>query len=233
MPGENSTTPASAAAPAAPAVTAPAAPAAPVAASAAPAPAAASPSPVLGADPNAPASSAASDPAAQAAAKPVVPEKYELKAPEGQTLDALGLDTFTPIFKEIGLTQEQAQKLVDTQFQVTTKALEAAQKKIGDDVAAETAAWAKACREDKEFGGANFEANRKIADRAYAVFAPEGSALRKELLSSGYASHPEFVRLFWSIGQKLAESNPPAGGATPRANGTAAALLYPSMQETH
>lgn len=214
MPGENSNQPASAA-PAQPAATPPAQPAA------APAqPAAAPPAPILGADNNAPAQPAA------AAAK-VVPEKYELKAPEGQSLDALSLDAFTPVFKELGLTQEQAQKLVDTQFNATAKALERNQKEMGDQIAAETAAWAKASRDDKEFGGTNFEANAKIANKALAAFgSPE---LRQVLIESGYANHPAFVRLFWTIGQKLAESAAPTGGTPPAQKTTPERVLYPSM----
>lgn len=224
MPGENSTTPASAPAPAAPATAAPAAPAAPASASAAPPVAAATPPPtILGADPNAPA------PATAVAPNPNVPEKYELKAPEGQTLDALSLDVFTPVFKELGLTQAQAQKLVDTQFQVTAKAVEAAQKQAGDEVAAETAKWAKACREDKDIGGTNFDANAKIANKALAAFgSPE---LRTELISSGYANHPAFVKLFWTIGQKLAESTPPGNGAPNATQQSAASVLYPTMNQ--
>ena len=42
-----------------------------------------------------------------------VPEAYDLKAPEGAGLDAEGLKAFEPIFKEVGLSQEQAQKLVN------------------------------------------------------------------------------------------------------------------------
>lgn len=162
---------------------------------------------------------------------PVVPEKYELKAPEGLTLDAATLDAFTPVFKELGLTQEKAQKLVDVQGAVTAKVVEAANKKMGDDIAAETAAWAKASREDKEFGGANFEANAKIANQALSAFGSE--ELRKELTTSGYGNHPAFVRLFWNIGQKLGESAAPAHGAPPASAKSAASVLYPSMNPTH
>lgn len=218
MPGENSTTPASVAAPAVPAV-APAASAAPAAVAAPPATAATPDAPILGSDPAAPAA-------------PVgVPEKYELKPPEGQTLDASVLEAFTPVFKELGLNQAQAQKLVDTQFAVTAKAVEGMQKQLGDQVAEENATWAKQCREDKEFGGVNFEANAKIANKALAAFgSPE---LKAELISSGYANHPAFVKLFWTIGQKLAESTAPAHGAPPAVHTDAASVLYPSMQKQH
>lgn len=219
MPGENPSQPASAV-PAQPA-TPPVPPAA-----AAPAQPAAAPDPtILGADPNAPAAKPA-EPAAPAA-KPVIPEKYEFKAPEGQTLDALQLDAYTPLFKELGLTQEQAQRLVDKQFELAPKLADGWQKQVAEQIAAETAAWAKASREDKEFGGANFETNAKIANKALAAFGtPE---LRQVLVESGYANHPAFVRLFWTIGQKLSESTPPANGATPTAKSTPERVLYPSM----
>ncbi len=216
MPGENPTQPASAA---------PAQPATPAQPAATAQPAAASSAPILGADPNAPAQPSAANPAA--ATKPNVPDKYELKAPEGQKLDALGLDVFTPVFKELGLTQEQAQKLVDTQFQVVTKAVEHQTKEMGDQIAAETAAWAKASREDKEFGGTNFDANAKIANKALAAFgSPE---LKQVLVESGYANHPAFVRLFWNIGQKLSESSAPTHGQPAATKATPERVLYPSM----
>lgn len=209
MPGENPTQPASAVAQ----------PASPAPAAAASAPPAAAPAPsILGADPAAPA-----NPAAPAAA----PEKYEFKAPEGQSLDALSLDAYSPLFKELGLTQQQAQKLVDKQFELAPKLAESWQKQIGDQIAQETANWAKASREDKDFGGANFDANAKIANKALAAFGtPE---LRNLLVESGYANHPAFVRLFWTIGQKLAESSPPAGGNPPATKPTTERVLYPSM----
>jgi hypothetical protein len=219
MPGENPSQPASAA-PAQPA-TPPAQPAV-----AAPAqPASSTPAPILGADPAQPSQPAA--PASPAAA--AVPDKYELKAPEGQTLDAATLEAFTPVFKELGLSQEAAQKLVDTQFKTTAAALDAANKTMADQIAAETASWAKACRDDKEFGGANYDANVKIANKAFAAFAPPGSALRSVLYESGYANHPEFVRLFWTLGQKLSESAPPASGVPTTQKTAPERVLYPSM----
>lgn len=223
MPGENPTQPASAS-PAQPGIAIPGA-----AASTAfgntitPAQPAAPPAPILG-DPNAPAKA---DPNT---AKPA-PEKYEFKAPQGQTLDALQLDAYSPLFKELGLSQEQAQKLVDKQFELAPKLAETWQKQIGDQIAQETANWAKASREDKEFGGANFEANAKIANQALAAFGtPE---LRSLLLESGYANHPAFVKLFWTIGQKLAESKAPGLATAPATNSAPERVLYPSMNPTH
>lgn len=43
----------------------------------------------------------------------VVPEKYEIKIPEGFSKDMSLLETLTPVLREIGVTGEQAQKLAD------------------------------------------------------------------------------------------------------------------------
>lgn len=222
MPGENSTQPASAAAPAAAVVTAPAASAAPVTAPAAPATAAA-PSPILGADPKAPAQPATEKPAAAAPTD----IKYEFKLPEGKQLDQTQLDAYTPVFQKHKVSAELAQELVDTSIKLADAQAEAANKKLGDDIAAETAAWAKASREDKEFGGTNFDANAKIANQALAAFgSPE---LKTELVNSGYANHPAFVRFFWNVGQKLGESAAPADGKPSGSKTTPERVLYPSM----
>src|SRR5579863_3544340 len=42
------------------------------------------------------------------------PDKYtDFKAPDGYTLDPATIEAATPIFKELGLSQDAAQKLVD------------------------------------------------------------------------------------------------------------------------
>ena len=44
------------------------------------------------------------------------PDQYEaFTVPEGQELDEAVLEQYSPVFKELGLSQEQAQKLVDVQ----------------------------------------------------------------------------------------------------------------------
>ncbi|RPH41491.1 MAG: hypothetical protein EHM87_19600, partial [Burkholderiales bacterium] len=43
----------------------------------------------------------------------VVPEKYEIKVPEGMTLDQAFLDKVTPVFKKHNVTQAAAQEIAD------------------------------------------------------------------------------------------------------------------------
>src|SRR3972149_1235780 len=47
------------------------------------------------------------------AEKPVVPQKYELKLPEGSQLDQARIDSLSAYAKEKGLSNEQAQAILD------------------------------------------------------------------------------------------------------------------------
>lgn len=219
MPGENPNP----AVPAAP-VVAPAAPVAAPVVAAAPAvvakagetPAA----PVLGADPNKP-------------AEPVTPkgapDAYVFKAPEGQALDAAQIEAFSPLFKELGISQENAQKFVDKSFEVLPKLIEARDTAIQQEIAKEDALKVEATRKDAEYGGDKFEASAKVANAALAKFGRPG--LAKKLLEAGLASDPDVVHLLWNVGQKLGESIPPAPGDASAQKPALTSVLYPSMNK--
>lgn len=151
-----------------------------------------------------------------APAAPVVPEKYEpFKAPEGSDLDADAISAFEPIAKELGLTQENAQKLVDLYSGQVTKFAEAQQKLIGDTVAE----WAKTAQADKEYGGDKFGANIAIAQKAISDFgSPE---LAKMLNETGLGNHPELIRFCLNIGKKLSEDSVVRGNKAAAAIDTA------------
>lgn len=151
-------------------------------------------------------------------AKPEVPEAYaEFKAPEGYELDQGLLEQFTPKFKEWGLSQDQAQdllnlapKLVDATVEKTTAAvLEAVGLK-------DRATWAQQVREDKVIGGEKVAENVAIARRgADALFSAE---TRDFLKKSGLGNHPALVRDMHRFGQTLSEDGFVPGGknATPK-----------------
>ena len=134
------------------------------------------------------------------AQKPVVPETYTFKdLPEGYSISEQQLAEVTPLFKELNLTQEQADKLMAFDAK---RALAAEEAGLQQRQALVTG-WEKSLREDTAFGGANFDANVGVAQKALAQFGtPELSTMLKE---SGLGSHPEVVRLFHRIGQQLAE----------------------------
>lgn len=169
---------------------------------------------------------ATADAAAAAAAKAAaVPEKYEFKAPEGVTLDQAQVDAFSPIAKELGLTQDQAQKLVDFQIARGTQATTehaAAVKALVDG-------WADQTRADKEIGGVKFAENVGLATQALDKFGTP--ALRKALDDSGMGNHPEVVRFLSRVGATTKEdgfaSGNNGGGNSQR---SAASVLFPDLK---
>lgn len=146
------------------------------------------------------------------------PDAYaEFKAPEGYELDQGLLEQFTPKFKEWGLSQDQAQdllnlapKLVDATVEKTTSAvLEAVGLK-------DRATWAQQVREDKVIGGEKVAENVAIARRgADALFSAE---TRDFLKKTGLGNHPALVRDMHRFGQTLTEDGFVPGGknATPK-----------------
>ncbi|MBW9430737.1 peptidase [Atlantibacter hermannii] len=146
--------------------------------------------------------------------KPAAPEKYEFAAPEGQELDTNALAVFEPIAKELGLTQEQAQKLVDIYPQIQQQQAEAWSKQIAD--------WGEQVKADKEIGGDKFNASVGLAQRALDQFGnPE---LREYLNASGLGNHPALVRFCAKVGKSMAEDSfvvPNQGGQR-----SAADILY-------
>lgn len=158
----------------------------------------------------APAAAPAEPPAADAppADKPAIPEKYEFaNLPEGYTLDDASLGEWSGVFKELGLTQEQAQKLVEMDAKRFTAANspEAQQKAAVDARNSQVSQWEAAIKQDKDLGGSNFEASVGTAQAAIAEFgSPELTAFLKE---SGLGSFPPLVKAFHQIGKQLGEGS--------------------------
>jgi hypothetical protein len=156
-----------------------------------------------------------------AESKPVVPDKYDLKIPDGAQLKPEQLEKIAQFAKEQGFSQEQAQKYLERENAVLTEYV----NKQQEDFKAQTQSWVEQVKVDKELGGEKFQENMEHATRAFERFAtPEFAKIIKE---SGFGNHPELVRTFFKIGQAMKEDrmvNPPAQGSS--AGKSAADLLY-------
>ena len=89
------------------------------------------------------------------ASAPEVPEKYELKMPDGWTLDEEGLAELTPIMHELKASNEQVQAVADLYI----RRMSAAREK---QIAAERETvknWREELKNDAEIGGAKYEEN--------------------------------------------------------------------------
>lgn len=152
------------------------------------------------------------------------PEKYEFKAPEGKNFDNEVIASFSEIAKELNLTQESAQKMLD---KVGSKMLERQQAHL----AAISQEWADSSQADKEFGGEKIASNLAIAKKALDAFGtPE---LRSLLNESGLGNHPELIRFFYRAGKSISEDQYVVTGGNTASNkpsvrdfATAAAALY-------
>lgn len=160
---------------------------------------------------------------------PAAPVPLELKLPEGFKPDEAVLTEFKKLAGEAGLKSEAAQKVFDL-YAKTEQARAAADTKAIEEG---RAAWVAAAKADKEFGGADFEKNLQVANKAMTKFAPP--ALKAFLDESGLGSHPEMIRLMVRVGKALAEDSIGGAPATPAGVSAADDLeakyrrMYPSM----
>jgi hypothetical protein len=200
------------------------APAAPAPSPAAPAPSPAAPAPSAPAPSPAPAAPAPSPaPAAPAPAPTAAPEKYELKLADGSPLDPSDVDKVAAYARERGLSNEQAQAILDQRHEaatgITERQLEAFAAKRTEW---ETQTWA-----DPELGGTNKDATLANVQLVMDKFAPGADhELRKELAATGYGNHPAFVRFVNAIGKAMREDKPVGGNGPGAGQRSAADILY-------
>ncbi|HGW4611446.1 peptidase [Enterobacter chengduensis] len=127
------------------------------------------------------------------------PEKYEFQAGEGVELDTEALKDFEPVARDLNLTNEQAQKLVDAY----PKILAGVQQRQAEAWQKQTEGWAETVKADKEIGGDKLTANLSAAQRALDLFGtPE---LKTYLNDTGLGNHPDLVKAFVKIGKAMSE----------------------------
>lgn len=158
------------------------------------------------------------------------PDAYTFTAPEGTEYDSGILEAFSAAAKQANLTQDAAQKLIETM----APALAARQN---DQVKAIQEEWRNASNSDKEFGGANVKENLGIARKALDTFdppkvgtdgKPETTPLRVLLETTGLGNHPEVLRFLYRAGKAISEDKF-VGGKTGNAQAaTDAQSLYPN-----
>lgn len=149
-------------------------------------------------------------------------EDYKFVLPDGAEPDAAQAEAFTAFAIENKVPPELAQKLVDYHA-----AQMSAQVKAWSD---QVAAWGQETRNDPEYGGAEYEQNMGVANRALAEFG--GPKLGEAARLYGWGNHPEFVRFMVNVGKALGAPQTEKGGGQGNM-GTAIPLgqaLYPDMK---
>jgi hypothetical protein len=129
------------------------------------------------------------------------------------------------VFKELNLTQEQAQQLVDFESNVKSEEIQR-QQKAWDEL---QDTWKKASETDKEFGGDGLDANLAVAKQGRDAF---GDKEFNEMLEvTGVGNHPEMIRFLFKIGKLVSEDKILQGGGSPSGSATQAERLFPDMNK--
>ena len=161
-------------------------------------------------------------------ASDVVPDNYEFKIPEGMEMDTATLELFSPIFKELGLTTEKAQKLVDPYVTLIQSQADKTRSDSLNEFKQIVDGW-KA--ETMESLGA--DADQKLALCARAINKFGSPELRTALKETGVGNHKEFVSFMMKVGETVTEDTlvdpetprlPGSGSVDPR-------KLYPTMKQ--
>ena len=130
------------------------------------------------------------------------------------------MQLFSAEAKRLGLSNENAQKLVDVAVQTAAKQA----KTQADAWLKQRETWVGEVKADKEIGGAKFDENMNLARKAISKF---GSPALLEVLNSGWGDHPAFIRAFAAIGRALAEDHT-IDGDPKKDPKSAESVLYPS-----
>ena len=141
----------------------------------------------------------------------IIPEKYEFTMPEGVQLDGGLLDKTTPILKELGLSQEQATKLVGAYADHVKAQAEAAINKDIEDHNQRIDAWDAELKQT--FGD---KLPQTISDAQIALNQLDSPELMELLESSGLGSHPGVIKQLAKLGSQMRERETVNGGTTPQ-----------------
>lgn len=155
----------------------------------------------------APADAAKTEAPAEAKA---APETYEFKAPEGRAFDPEVIAEYSRVAKELNLSQEAAQRVLDS-----------VGPKLAERQAAQVEAirngWAESSKADKEFGGEKLSENLSVAKKALDQFGT--AELRALLNESGIGNHPEVIRFMYRAGKAISEDKVITGAAATAKSG--------------
>lgn len=149
------------------------------------------------------------------------PEAYaEFAMPEGIQMDAAAIESFQAVAKDLNLSQDAAQKMIDKM----APAMASRQQEL---LAQARTDWASAATADKEYGGEKLSENLAVAKKAMDTFGtPE---LRQLLNESGLGNHPEVIRVFYRAGKAISQDGFVAGKSAPGASSDPAKRLFPNQ----
>ncbi|WP_300379626.1 hypothetical protein [Henriciella sp.] len=148
------------------------------------------------------------------------PATFEFTTPDDVQMADETLEGVKSLAAELGLDNEQAQKIVDLGSQLSQRWA----SEIQSQHEAQVSEWGEQAKADKEIGGDKFEQSLADAKAAYDKFAtPELTGFLNE---SGLGNHPEVIRLFARLNKQVGDDTLVAGQPAPSGPKTQAERLY-------
>ena len=159
--------------------------------------------------------------------KDSVPDEYEaFTLPEGMEMDKDMAEQVTPLLKDLGMTQENAQRLIDFYSDGVQRVHDATVQAWAD----RQEQWQQESEDDPEYGKGNYDDSLAIAKSAVRELG--GTALMKAIEETQMGSHPEVIRAFWKIGKAMKEDGVNIGKAAGGQQLTAAERIFPNQQKS-
>jgi len=157
------------------------------------------------------------------ATTPVEYEEFEVA--EDVHVDTGIVGEFKETAKGMGLSQENAQKLVD----LATRNAHVQQEAVARQWGEVRENWVNELKADHEFGQQNFDSTVERANRALRKF-DEGGELAKYISSTGLGDYPPLIKMLARIDKRTGEDSVDAQSSTP-AQGLEddAAIFYPNQ----
>lgn len=161
---------------------------------------------------------------------PVIPETYELTLPEGMdAVDTEVLEAATPVFKELGLTNETASKLLPAAKMLVERARDATIEQLTNAGNAHKAELLASAKADPEIGGDKWQQSTVNALKGLeAMGFAEGHPFRQRLNETGFGNDPDMIRTFAAIGVKYGEGGQFVRGDGVSGNVDVKAAMYPN-----
>lgn len=132
------------------------------------------------------------------------PEKFALKVPDGAEVNPASLEKLVSFAKENGLTEAQAQAILNR----NVADAQAEQAALVNSIKAQNQAWLEEARKAPDF-----KDRAEAAKRALDFADPDGS-FRKKLDAAGMSNNPDLVDIFAKFGKGMKEDSlhAPSGG---------------------
>lgn len=167
-------------------------------------------------------------PAGSEPQKKVVPEAYDLKLPKDSLLDQAKLADVASYAKAKGLTNEEAQEVLERENASIAAYVDTQKKQQEEAWEKQKEEWVTEWKNDKEIGGEEFKKNAELAKRIVDRFGD--AAFKEELNRTGFGNHPGLGRLLVKLGKAMSEDQLVIPGASPVGveKKSLAEVLYPN-----